>query len=175
MALDAVLNANLDDHLAGRVKITRVTAEAVIDGGSVAAVMAPRRGLVLEAVEEQAADGCSASFRQAEGPLASYRPTRRGRRPRDRAIPGPPSSRPEGGPAVVVMAARTAVALLAGARPARGAEAWPGQRGAVPLVGAAPQRLDRRQAMVMATLAALGECAGVFGRATARNAHLCGE
>ena len=102
-------------------------AEVVLDGGSVAAVMAPRRGLVLEAVEERAADGSSASFRQAEGPLASYR-----RRVEVAALgTGQYQARQvidlKVGPAVVVMAAGTAVALLAGPRSARAVEAWPGQ------------------------------------------------
>ena len=55
--------------------MARVTAERVLDGGALGAVMAPRRGLVLETVEHRAPDGTFVSFHQAEGPLASYRRT----------------------------------------------------------------------------------------------------
>ena len=155
------------------MKITRVTAEVVLDGGSVAAVIAPRRGLVLEAIEEQAADGSSASFRQAEGPLASYR-----RRVEVAAL------------GAGQFQARQVIDLKVGlpwwswllALPLRfslgraqpeALKPGPAKEVRFPW-WAPPQRLDRRQAMVMATLAAVGECAGVFGGATARNAHLCG-
>ena len=47
--------------------MARVSAELVVAGGSAAAVMCPRDGIVLEAVESRASDGTSASFRQAEG------------------------------------------------------------------------------------------------------------
>ncbi len=55
--------------------MARVNAELVVAGGSAAALMCPRDGIVLEAVDSRASDGTSASFRQAEGPLASYRRT----------------------------------------------------------------------------------------------------
>jgi MFS family permease len=134
--------------------MARVTAERVIDGGSVAAVMLPRRGLVLEAVDDEAANGDSASFRQAEGPLASYRRT-----VEVEAL--------EGGR----YKARQVVELKIGlpwwswllALPLRFSlgrvdpdtlRAQPGHEERMPW-WAPPQRLDRRQAAVMATLAAL--------------------
>jgi MFS family permease len=55
--------------------MARVNAELVLAGGSAAALMCPRDGIVLEAVDGKASDGTFASFRQAEGPLASYRRT----------------------------------------------------------------------------------------------------
>ena len=56
--------------------MARVNTEVVVTGGSAAAaLMSPRDGLVLEAVDGTASDGTFASFRQAEGPLASYRRT----------------------------------------------------------------------------------------------------
>ena len=56
--------------------MARVNTEVVVTGGSAAAaLMSPRDGLVLEAVDGTASDGTFASFRQAGGALASYRRT----------------------------------------------------------------------------------------------------
>ena len=53
----------------------RLTAEPVVDDAAAAAILAPRRGLVLEAVDDRAGaldgragDGTSACFSQSEGP-----------------------------------------------------------------------------------------------------------
>jgi MFS family permease len=49
--------------------------ELVLDAGGTAALLTPRDGLVLEAVESLSDDGALTTFRQAEGPLAFYRRT----------------------------------------------------------------------------------------------------
>jgi MFS family permease len=49
--------------------------ELVMGAGGTAAVLSPRHGLVLEAVESLSDDGTVTIFGQADGPLASYRRT----------------------------------------------------------------------------------------------------
>ncbi len=134
--------------------MARVSAERVLDGGALAAVMAPRRGLVLETLQHRAPDGTSVSFHQAEGPLASYR----------RTVEAQPLGAGQ-------YKARQVVELKVGlpwwswllSLPLRFSLGRPEPErlttGTVTEVRlpwwAPPQRLDRRQALVMATLAAL--------------------
>lgn len=134
--------------------MARVSAERVLDGGALGAVMAPRRGLVLETLEHRAPDGTSVSFHQAEGPLASYR----------RTVEAQPLGAGQ-------YKARQVVELKVGlpwwswllSLPLRFSLGRPEperlKTGTVTGVRlpwwAPPQRLDRRQALVMATLAAL--------------------
>jgi MFS family permease len=143
--------------------MTRVTAELVVDGSSAAALTSPRRGLVLEEVESTAATADGArrtSFRQAEGPLASYR----------RAVDVRPLADGQ-------YRARQTVDLRVGlpwwswllalplrlslgkatlpVRTPKTAEPSGGDREDRLPWWAPPHRLNRRQAVVMATLAAL--------------------
>ena len=175
--------------------MTRVTAELVLDGSSVAALTSPRRGLVLEAVdsspvmraEDTGGEGWCASFSQAEGPLASYRRTvdvepigggrYRAHQVVDLKVGLPWWSwllalplRFSLGKAVPAGARRgegSAAPAGAGAG-GTGAARWgrpePGAGQDEPLPWwAPPHRLDRRQALLMATLAALVSVQGFLG------------
>jgi MFS family permease len=140
--------------------MTRVIGEVVLDGGSVATVMSPRDGLVLEAVEDAPSDGTFRSFSQAEGPLASYR--------RTVSVEALGDEHYRVSQLVVLRVGlpwwswllllplrfslgRTRPMPVA--RPGAGRPAA-SQEPRLPW-WAPPQRLDRRQAVVMATLAAL--------------------
>ncbi|HTT91481.1 MAG TPA: MFS transporter [Acidimicrobiales bacterium] len=175
--------------------MTRITAELVLDGSSVAALTSPRRGLVLEAVdsspvmraEDTGGEGWCASFSQAEGPLASYRRTVDvepigGDRYRAHQVVDVKVGLPwwswllalplrfSLGKAVPAGARRgegSAAPAGAGAG-GTGAARWgrpePGARQDEPLPWwAPPHRLDRRQALLMATLAALVSVQGFLG------------
>jgi len=55
--------------------VAKVRRELVLGSGGTAAVLTPRDGLVLEAVEGLSVDGTLTTFRQVEGPLAFYHRT----------------------------------------------------------------------------------------------------
>ena len=128
--------------------------ELLLDAGGTAAVLSPRDGLVLEAVESLSDDGTLTTFRQAEGPLAFYRRTVQ--------IAARESGQYRGGRYRV----RQVVELKVGlpwwswllALPLRlslGRSAPESRAGKQLPWWAPPQRLARRPAVMVATLAAL--------------------
>ena len=128
--------------------MTKVS-EQVVDAAGRAAVLSPRDGVVLETVENLSDDGALTSFRQAEGPLAFYRRTVRIKaledgRYRVRQVLELKVGLPWWS-WLLVLPLR--FWLGSAARDGRAKKRFPWW--------APPQRLARRPAVVMATLAAL--------------------